>query len=202
MPFLSTRTVHSNATKFYRVDPTTLTGYSPQLKAVSVATAAFQAPLYYGAGTDAMRYGGLGFAYAQGLVRSMNVRSLLHAAAFALSPVAYWKDQLLEAMPCSDLDEKLKAFPFLPAMALAYAAYSKAVNATSEPRLKGLEEYTGRQIFFMTACRSLCEEDAAGHRQSLACSAAARNFAPFSEAFRCSYGSAMNRRDKCSLLTS
>ncbi|XP_070382425.1 uncharacterized protein [Dermacentor albipictus] len=193
--------VHGNAAKFYRLDPTSLTGYSPQLEAISVATAAFRAPFYYVAGTEAMLYGGLAFAFAQRLLRAMDAQSLLHAAAFGLSPVADSKDRLLEAMRCADSGEKQKAFPFLPAMALAYAAYRKAVNATPERRLKGLVEYTGQQIFFMTACYSLCEEGPAGRRHSPACSAAVRNFAPFSEAFHCSPGSAMNRRDKCALLT-
>ncbi|KAL1478540.1 hypothetical protein MTO96_016225 [Rhipicephalus appendiculatus] len=193
---------HSAAAKFYRLDTTSLTFYEPVLKEIAVSTAAIQAPLYYGAGTEAMRYGGLGFAYADRLVRSMNVRTLLHASAFAVTPVADLKDRLLEAMLCSDRNEKLKAFPYLPALALAHAAYSKTVNGTSDIRLKGLEEYSAEQVFFMTACLTMCEQDSAGRRHSPNCNAAARNFAPFAEAFNCPLGSPMNRRDKCTILTS
>ncbi|KAH7935387.1 hypothetical protein HPB52_006886 [Rhipicephalus sanguineus] len=60
--------------------------------------------------------------------------------------------------------------------------------------------FTSTQVFFMTACLSLCEEDAAGRHRSDDCNAAARNFAPFVEAFGCSPGSPMNRREKCRLL--
>ncbi|KAH7935386.1 hypothetical protein HPB52_006885 [Rhipicephalus sanguineus] len=192
----------SAAAKFYRLDPTSLTFFEPVLKEVAVSTAAVQPPLFYGAGTEAMRYGGLGFAYADRLVRSMNARTLLHMAALSVTPMADLKDRLLEGMLCSDRNEKLKAFPYLPALALAYAAYNKTVNGTSEPRLKGLEQYTAQQVFFMTACLTLCEEDHAGNRHSPDCNAAARNFAPFAEAFHCPLGSPMNRRDKCSMLTS
>ncbi|XP_075742169.1 endothelin-converting enzyme 2-like, partial [Rhipicephalus microplus] len=192
----------SAAAQFYHLDTTSLTFYEPILKGIAVSTAAIQPPLYYGAGTEAMRYGGLGFAYADRLVRSMNVRTLLHAAAFAVTPVAELKDRLLEGMLCSDRNEKLKAFPFLPALALAYAAYNKTVNGTDEIRLKGLEEYSAEQVFFMTACLTMCEQDAAGRRHSPNCNAAVRNFAPFAEAFNCPLGSPMNLRDKCTLLTS
>ncbi|KAL3194513.1 hypothetical protein MRX96_016147 [Rhipicephalus microplus] len=219
----------SAAAQFYHLDTTSLTFYEPILKGIAVSTAAIQPPLYYGAGTEAMRYGGLGFAYADRLVRSMNVRTLLHAAAFAVTPVAELKDRLLEGMLCSDRNEKLKAFPFLPALdtglrgvqqgACLYGKHrdvtlrgysghplptgdTNTVNGTDEIRLKGLEEYSAEQVFFMTACLTMCEQDAAGRSHSPNCNAAVRNFAPFAEAFNCPLGSPMNLRDKCTLLTS
>lgn len=195
------RRVHTIAAEFYKLDPTSLATYSPAFKGVSVATAAIRAPLYYGAGTAAMRFGGLGFVYAAQLVRNMDARALQDAAAIAESPVALEADHLFQSFQCSDAQEKRAAFPHLPALALAYAAYNKSLNGTVEDvRLKGLEAFTPTQVFFMTACLSLCEEDAAGRHWSGDCNAAARNFAPFVEAFGCSPGSPMNRKEKCHLL--
>ncbi|XP_070381654.1 endothelin-converting enzyme-like 1 isoform X2 [Dermacentor albipictus] len=197
------RGVHSAAAQFYKLDPSSLTAYSRALKAVSVATAALQPPLYYGAGTAAMRFGGLGFAYAAQLVRNMDVGALLDAAAARESHVAEEKDHLLESFDCSDASEKRRAFPHLPALVLAHAAYSKSTNgSTKDPRLTGLEQYTGTQVFFMTACLGLCEEDASGRHWSSECNAAARNYAPFAEAFHCSTDTPMNPKEKCRLLKS
>ncbi|KAL3194516.1 hypothetical protein MRX96_016150 [Rhipicephalus microplus] len=131
----------------------------------------------------------------------MDARALQDAAAIAESPVALEADHLFQSFQCSDAQEKRAAFPHLPALALAYVAYNKSSNGTAEDaRLKGLEAFTPTQVFFMTACLSLCEEDAAGRHWSGDCNAAARNFAPFVEAFGCSPGSPMNRKEKCDLL--
>ncbi|KAH7970514.1 hypothetical protein HPB49_008733 [Dermacentor silvarum] len=126
--------IHSAAAQFYKVDPWSLTTYSPALKAVSVATAALQSPLFYGAGTAAIRYGGLGFVYATQLVRNMDVLALLDAAAAGKSLVADEKDHLLESFDCSHADEKQRAFPHLPALFLAHAAYNKVRNAVGSVR--------------------------------------------------------------------
>lgn len=124
-PFPIDRRVHTIAAEFYKLDPTSLATYSPAFKGVSVATAAIRAPLYYGAGTVAMRFGGLGFVYAAQLVRNMDARALQDAAAIAESPVALEADHLFQSFQCSDAQEKRAAFPHLPALALAYAAYNK-----------------------------------------------------------------------------
>ncbi|XP_072141403.1 uncharacterized protein [Dermacentor andersoni] len=75
-------------------------------------------------------------------------------------------------------------------------------GSTKDPRLTGLEHYTGTQVFFMTACLGLCEEDASGRHWSSECNAAARNYAPFAEAFHCSTDTPMNPKEKCRLLKS
>ncbi|KAL1478539.1 hypothetical protein MTO96_016224 [Rhipicephalus appendiculatus] len=137
------RGIHTATAEFYKLDPTSLATYSPAFKGVSVATAAIHAPLFYGAGTAAMRFGGLGFTYAAQLVRNMDARALQDAAAVAESPAAQEADHLFESFECSDAKEKRAAFPHLPALVLAHAAYNKSLNGTAkDARLKGLEKLT------------------------------------------------------------
>ncbi|KAL1416868.1 hypothetical protein MTO96_027463 [Rhipicephalus appendiculatus] len=145
-----------------------------------------------------MVFGGLGFAYALGLLLAMDVAALLNAAALGDLLVAHDQDHLAEMMTCSDRSEKYDAFPFLPALEATHTAYVQSVRGTEEPRLKGMEGFTGEQVFFMTACLTLCQED--GQRSSPPCNAAVRNFAPFAAAFNCSHTSAMNPAKKCHFL--
>ncbi|XP_075543806.1 uncharacterized protein LOC142578293 [Dermacentor variabilis] len=184
----------------YRLDTSELSTYSPVQGVISLATAAAEPPVYYNTGTPAMAFGGLGFVYALRLLLAMDVTVLLNSAALDGLVVAEVNDHLAEVLVCPDHEEKYDAFPFLPALEAAHAAYVQSVSGTVEARLKGLEDFTAEQVFFMTMCLSLCQEDGAGRRSSPPCNAAARNFAPFAAAFRCSDKSAMNPAEKCRFL--
>ncbi|KAK8771576.1 hypothetical protein V5799_025180, partial [Amblyomma americanum] len=116
---------HTVASQFYKVDPASLSTYSPLLKKVAMATAALESPLYYREGTAAINYGGLGFEYAMRLARMMDMRKLFDAAALQEVPAATEADRLALALKCSDEREKDQAFPFLPALAVAHGAFAK-----------------------------------------------------------------------------
>ncbi|KAH8026272.1 hypothetical protein HPB51_017810 [Rhipicephalus microplus] len=88
---------------------------------------------------------------------------------------------------------------FFSVVSLQWPLPSQSVRGTEQPRLKGMEQFTGEQVFFMTMCLSLCQEDGP-LRSSPPCNAAVRNFAPFATAFNCSRRSAMNPAKKCHLL--
>ncbi|XP_077519529.1 uncharacterized protein LOC144129349 [Amblyomma americanum] len=155
-------------------------------------------PLYYQNGTAAMLYAGLGFLYARVLLKAMDTASHLHAMSQKHLTVARKADRLAQMLECISSKENFDdVFPSLPALEVAHAAFIQALNGTHDQRLIGLEAFSGEQVFFMTTCLSLCEEGSAGQPSSAACNAAARNYAPFAAAFRCSNGSAMNPAAKC-----
>ncbi|KAL3215967.1 hypothetical protein MRX96_033321 [Rhipicephalus microplus] len=193
------RSWYKAASLVYSLDTSSASTYSPGHGVISLATAIAEPPLFYSLSTPAMLFGGLGFAYALGLLLAMDITALLNAAALGDLLVAHDQDHLAEMMACSDSNEKYDAFPFLPALEATHTAYVKSVRGTEQPRLKGMEQFTGEQVFFMTVCLSLCQEDGP-HRSSPPCNAAVRNFAPFATAFNCSRRSAMNPAKKCHLL--
>ncbi|KAH7969561.1 hypothetical protein HPB52_019432 [Rhipicephalus sanguineus] len=184
----------------YSLDTSSLSEYSPGHDVISLATAAAEPPFFYSLSTHAMVFGGLGFAYAVCLLLAMDVTALINAASIADLVVAHDQDHLAEMMTCSDHNEKYEAFPFLPALETTYAAYVQSVRGTEQRRLKGMEDFTGEQVFFMTVCLALCQDDGVGKRASPSCNAAVRNFAPFAAAFSCSHTSAMNPAKKCRFL--
>ncbi|KAH6930083.1 hypothetical protein HPB50_009001 [Hyalomma asiaticum] len=76
----------------------------------------------------------------------------------------------------------------------------EVLNGSRDQRLKGMEQYSGEQVFLLTMCHSLCEEDGRGSNWAPACNAAVRESEPFAKAFGCKPGSAMNPKDKCSFM--
>ncbi|KAH6937109.1 hypothetical protein HPB50_025570 [Hyalomma asiaticum] len=196
------RSWHKAAGLVYTLDTTALSTYKPLQGVISLSTAAAEPPFFYSMGTPAMVFGGLGFAYALRLLLAMDITVLLSTAALGGLVVASGDDRLAQVMTCSDQNETDDAFPYLPALEATHAAYVQSVSGTEEPRLKGMEGFTGAQVFFMTMCFSLCQDDGAGRRSSPPCNAAVRNFAPFATAFRCSDKSPMNPAKKCRFLGS
>ncbi|XP_065282377.1 uncharacterized protein [Dermacentor albipictus] len=73
----------------------------------------------------------------------------------------------------------------------------RALNGSEDARLKGMQQYSGEKVFFLTMCHTLCEVDGRGSAWSPACNAAAREFEPFAKAFGCVGGSSMNPKEKC-----
>ncbi|KAH9384069.1 hypothetical protein HPB48_026052 [Haemaphysalis longicornis] len=93
-------------------------------------------------------------------------------------------------------DAKL-AFPLLPALEIAHAAYVQFRNESQDLRLKDLPGYSAEQVFFLTACHVTCSKEDSGPSSSPICTAAMRNFKPFARAFSCRAGSPMNPKNKC-----
>ncbi|XP_077483615.1 neprilysin-11-like [Amblyomma americanum] len=196
----SLRTLHMRSVvgRIYRVDTTALALYNPALRAIQVSTAALDTPFYYRSGTAAMLFGGLGFLFARGMFQGLDVVTQITDSTAGHSPLA--KTRLADAASCPDPNvDKGALFPYLPALEVAHAAYLEVSNGKDE-RLRGMEQYSEEQVFFLTMCHTLCEEDGRGSTWSPACNAVARNFAPFARAFKCGGGSAMHPAKKCSFL--
>ncbi|KAH7946152.1 hypothetical protein HPB49_020701 [Dermacentor silvarum] len=182
----------------YRVDITALCQYNQALLKTAIAPVSLDPPFFYHNGTTAMLYGGLGFLFARCLFFALDVVAQIADATNRNTPVADESGHLEKAVRCQqpEVDQET-LYPFLPALEVAHAAYKKALNGSQDARLKGMEQYSGEQVFFLTMCHTLCEEDGRGSAWSPACNAAAREFEPFAKAFGCESGSSMNPKKKC-----
>ncbi|KAH7972787.1 hypothetical protein HPB52_017098 [Rhipicephalus sanguineus] len=164
----------------------TLTSYNPVLNVISISVAALRPPFYYGEATSAMFYGGLGFIYAEGIFRAVDMMAHLLNRGNVMAPSesavswAFWN-----ASWCSDVREAEITFPGLPALDVAYASYLRFRDEASDLRLKGLREYSPAQVFFATFCHCNCWTDTFKRKYSRMCTDATRNFGPFAEAFSC-----------------
>ncbi|KAK8784620.1 hypothetical protein V5799_009014, partial [Amblyomma americanum] len=91
-------------------------------------------------------------------------------------------------------------FPLLPALKIAHAAYLHFRSEDWDLRVRGLEEYSAAQVFFLTACHVTCWERNDHLRVSPECTEAMRNFEPFAKAVSCTAGSPLNPKQKCVFL--
>ncbi|KAK8780922.1 hypothetical protein V5799_017737 [Amblyomma americanum] len=213
--------VYQASLRLFRLQSAHLAAYSPATNVISVAVAALAPPYYADESTDAMAYGGLGFLYAMQLARTINALTVLlsddmtqtpwNPASSALdigagstrnigSPGrALWELGGCSANATSG-GNVTALFPLLPALKIAHAAYLRFRSEDRDLRLRGLEEYTEEQVFFLTACHVTCWERSDHLRVSPECTEAMRNFQPFANAFRCLEGSPMNPEHKCAFL--
>ncbi|KAL1420071.1 hypothetical protein MTO96_024656 [Rhipicephalus appendiculatus] len=164
----------------------TVTAYNPVLNVLSISVAALRPPFYYGQATSAMFYGGLGFIYAEAIMKAVDMMAHLFNGGTAMAPSesavtrAFWN-----ASWCSDVREAEATFPWLPALDVAYTAYLRFRDEGSDLRLKGLSEYSPAQVFFVTFCHGDCWTDTNKCKFSKACTDAMINFGPLKEAFSC-----------------
>ncbi|KAH7986913.1 hypothetical protein HPB52_024639 [Rhipicephalus sanguineus] len=181
------------------LDPGHVTSHSPITQAIAVSVAALRPPFYYAEAQLPMLYGGLGFLYAREMFR------MLSSTAELLNGMGGWQRRLVapsgsgeEAalwesfFSCPHSVDKGALYPELPALHVAYEAYTRFGNYSSDVPLAGLEGYGPEQVFFLTFCHATCEVDSSGRLTSRYCSAAAKNFGPFATAFSCPRGSEMN----------
>ncbi|KAL1418265.1 hypothetical protein MTO96_026044 [Rhipicephalus appendiculatus] len=177
--------------------------YDYIVNAVSIAVAALSAPLYAANGTAAMFYGGLGFSYAMAVVRAFDDtgikvdpqgRILSSEASWAS---VQWKHTVAAKRSCLGM-ESATLFPEIPAVEIAYAAFQTAL-AQSDQLVRLGTVFTEEQVFFITACFSLCRlpETLFG---SLAgdCNKAVMHSAAFAEAFGCRKQGRQNAAQTCS----
>ncbi|XP_077563200.1 membrane metallo-endopeptidase-like 1 isoform X2 [Haemaphysalis longicornis] len=182
---------HVLAAEVYRLDLETLSHYTRPLDVISVGLPALASPFYYPDGTAAMLYGGLGFRYAHRLFLAMYE----NRAASGDSNVT---KSLVEVPSCPRQAHSQSLFPSLPALEVAYSAYTQHMNGTLDARIHGAENVTADQLFFLTVCHTLC---AVGLETRIpnACNDAVRNFPPFASAFNCPDKSPMNPETKCTI---
>ncbi|KAH6926095.1 hypothetical protein HPB50_014259 [Hyalomma asiaticum] len=164
----------------------TLVYYDPPTHAVVVSPASVESPLYYRGGTKAMTLGGLGFLIATQLIRSLVYGIDLRRANASAS--IEFHEVLREKRHCgSDGEATLRRwFPG----AAALDSLEDYLHDGGR-RIKGLEQFTERQVFFLTACHVTCVRgtDAVYSRE---CNDAVKNSVSFAGAFRCREGSHMN----------
>ncbi|KAH7972795.1 neprilysin [Rhipicephalus sanguineus] len=171
-----------------------VTHYNPVLNVISISVAALRPPFYYGEATSAMFYGGLGFIYAEGIFRAVDMLAHLLNGDNMMAPSesaatsSFWN-----ASWCSDVRDAERTFPWLPALDAAYTTYLRFKDEASDLRLKGLSEYSPAQVFFATFCHGNCWTDTSKAKFSRTCTDATRNFGPFKEAFSC----ATDATDNC-----
>ncbi|XP_077558133.1 endothelin-converting enzyme 2-like [Haemaphysalis longicornis] len=175
---------------------------------VNVAVGAVNHPLYYGDGTSAMFYGGLGFSMALQLVKSLDQYglqwhpngtfggSLLTSSSMEAYRV---RDSCLDSSQDHSRGGNSSLFPEIPALEVAYAAYLDAVQKSGGAPQGVAPGLSGEQVFFATLCYMTCSSTASDQQSRLAdCNKAVRNFPAFADAYQCPTGSAMNPKKKCS----
>ncbi|KAH7972786.1 hypothetical protein HPB52_017097 [Rhipicephalus sanguineus] len=174
------------ASKVFAFAGRDMTTYNPVLNVISISVAALRPPFYYDEATSAMFYGGLGFTYAEGIFRAVDMMAHLLNGGAVMAPSesavtwSFWN-----ASWCSDVREAKVMFPWLPALDVAYTAYLRFKDEASDLRLKGLRQYSPAQVFFATFCHCSCWSDTLKRKFSRMCTVTARNFGPFAEAFSC-----------------
>ncbi|KAH9379838.1 hypothetical protein HPB48_022652 [Haemaphysalis longicornis] len=90
-------------------------------------------------------------------------------------------------------------FPEIPAIEIAHAAFRHALGNDSALSRRVTLDYTEEQVFFITACFTLCSiPSLAGRFFGGDCNKAARNYAPIAEAFHCRDGASMKPKTPCS----
>lgn len=199
--------------RVFRIQSPYLATYDLVSNTISVGVQTVAQPFYAADGTSAINYGGLGFLYAAQMARTINTLTLLldgKSTPSAWVPAAnnasgapgqaLWKlARCASSSNTSGPQRTSSLYPLLPALGIAYDAYKRFRNAEQDLPLRGLEDYSAEQVFFLTACHATCWENSSKHRVSPECSDAVRNFAPFAEAFNCPAGSPMNPRERCRL---
>ncbi|KAH9380106.1 hypothetical protein HPB48_019130 [Haemaphysalis longicornis] len=170
--------------------------------AVLISVAALARPLYHNDGTAAMTFGGLGFSYAAQLVRAfkdgglaVNVDGNIADDSWAASS---WKEGSQTKLQClkPDFDSP---FPEIPAIEIAHAAFRHALSNESALSRRVTLDYTEEQVFFITACFTLCSiPSLAGRFFGGDCNKLAMNYEPFAEAFRCHDDARMKPKNPCS----
>ncbi|CAN7939494.1 unnamed protein product [Ixodes hexagonus] len=172
--------------------------YTDFLNRVDISLGALSKPMYYREGTSAMMYAGLGFSFANQLVR-----------AFDRTGIALTKNQggsrLFSKKSLETFEEKLNCleprfqniFPEIPALEITFKAFREALKRKSTTAVRTIDDFSEEQVFFMTVCLMSCRLPGTGNYFGADCNKAVMNFPEFSAAFHCSLGSQMNPYTKC-----
>ncbi|KAK8780771.1 hypothetical protein V5799_017887 [Amblyomma americanum] len=188
--FLDLRSAHAAT---FEVDSSSVGSHHAISGTVSLSLALLGAPFYYPDVTSAIIYGGMGFAYAHELVRTLNSLSLLLDGKDAITPSEAAPSHSYIWMPfsCSGMADA-EVYPRHAALELAYSTYIKFRRDDEDVRLGNAKSYSPEQIFFATVCYLMCDM-AIGASE---CDVSMRHFAPFEAAFSCSLG-----EEKCAVLS-
>ncbi|KAH7953234.1 hypothetical protein HPB49_006311 [Dermacentor silvarum] len=147
---------------------------------LAVAVGTIARPLFYAHGTRAMNIGGLGLLFAKQLVDVID------------APGVHRVPQGWRVVPNDGADARNTSrghSKVVRALEIAFASFANAVaydrdQGHLQERLVSLEEFTGDQLFFITACYNACRWSSQ-RRISVEC-AGFRRFVSFATAFGCS----------------
>ncbi|KAL3222573.1 hypothetical protein MRX96_028355 [Rhipicephalus microplus] len=166
---------------------------------VRVSVQSLSRPVFYGHGTLAMFYGGLGFLYAREMVKALDSEGSRRDDAGALTEEPWmslaWRDSLVDPAACLEGASAGGYFPEIPALEISYAALESAFSASETSARERIAE---RRLFFLTLCYFLCSGVQQHPVAGGDCNKAVANFEPFAEAYGCPYGARMRPRRRCS----
>lgn len=173
--------------------------YNAFKNAVTLSLAAFKEPLYYSDGTKSINYGGIASTFARELIQTLNTPEL---SANATGWYFQGKPDASGMLRCNDTLTDKPIFPEVPALEVAYRAYSlnQRVPVGKDLRLPSMEEYSEEQVFFISFCRTTCRL-VHDRKTSEVCNTAVRNVEAFARAFNCTPESKMNPTVKCRVFT-
>ncbi|XP_077541092.1 endothelin-converting enzyme 1-like [Haemaphysalis longicornis] len=154
---------------------------------VVISVAALQGPLKAADSTPAMLYGGIGFLYARQMLRALDCGGLRIDAQGNVVPQSTECLQPVHEGP----------FPEIPALEVAYEAFQRKLHKGGDVPRRIMKKYDEQQVFFITACFTLCRLPNTLKSHGGDCNKAAMNFEPFAKAFKCKPDSAMNPSKKC-----
>ncbi|XP_070390535.1 neprilysin-1-like isoform X2 [Dermacentor albipictus] len=186
-----------------------------------MALGAMEPPILYLNGTKAMIYGSFGTLIAGCMVRSLDRRGVLvndlgRKEKWWDSP-AYTERISCDLLSGSKHDgggtgqsPKAKSiggrdprevrfsalFPLAPGLAVSFMAHRVAVTKEGtyvQHRLRGFEDYTDDQLFFLTYCLMTCATNSSGEM----CNVPMRQTQAFADAYQCPFESPMNPSKKC-----
>ncbi|XP_054934309.1 neprilysin-1-like [Dermacentor andersoni] len=182
-----------------------------------MALGALEPPILYLNGTGAMIYGSFGTLIAGCMVRSFDKRGVL---VNDLGKKEKWWDSpayteriscdLLSGSKYGGQSSNAKSiggrdprevrfsslFPMALGLTVSFMAHRGAMAKKGryvQHRLRGFEDYTDDQLFFMTYCLMTCATNSSGEE----CNVPMRQTPAFADAYQCPYESPMNPSKKC-----
>ncbi|KAH7947748.1 hypothetical protein HPB52_015603 [Rhipicephalus sanguineus] len=182
------------------------TSYSYYYNSVYFAVGALEPPLFDVDSTFSSTYGSMGTLMATSMARAFDERGI----AYDKGEVAPWwiagREDYERRVKCdlkangsrSSGDAARASTLYWSALGLrtSYDAYRSAIKVDKTVdilRMKGLEEYTDDQVFFMSYCLMTCAVDSNGD----ACNVPVRQSSKFAVAFKCSDKAPMNPKERC-----
>ncbi|KAH7982660.1 hypothetical protein HPB52_006470 [Rhipicephalus sanguineus] len=176
--------------------------YTHVLNSVSISLAAFSRPWYYADGTKVMAYGTVGFSFARELARSFDPFTVpvdLFGRTALFQPATAWTAGSRRRASCLSPFHSTP-FPEIPALEFTYQAYKDSVASTNDSERRVSSSISDEQLFFLSACFTMCNLPETMDSYRLRCNKAVSNFAPFAHAFGCQDGARMSPPIKCSYL--